>query len=518
MRRRKSKMAVLSICLTGLLVCLTACETSIGRPGREEKRAETETASGSLCSPEGMTSDLPETDSVMDSLTGSEALAQAELPQPYAGYLEVLEYIRWEGRDPNGVEYFTGQTEEFENNCFAICDVDRDGRQELLFHFSESSLAGMRETVYEYDMETDNLHKELTVWVNAEYYSNGIVKDPLSHNHGKDPTERGIWPYLVYEYDADEDAYHERYRVDAWDGELYQENFPAELDADGDKLVYCVGTVEAVGDVSVEDIEIMDGEEYRLWAETLMPSWCRIEPAYRPVTEEDKEGIRSAYAQAYAYGAQVECWLPGDEVFGPSLRDCLLYDMDRDGRLELITSLMEGTGRYSDNHFYRLTAAGEVEELLLVRLNNGREKESVDDFDIGGVARVQAYEDGGIVYYEGNDYVREGIYGVWVETGFYYLKDGIIYQDSIRIHEELFADGEQRKENVIHYYDMSWKEITKEQYEALREDYISDKQETAAYQNWTCFSRDETEGGALAPELTEEEIILRLFHSFLGSR
>lgn len=98
------------------------------------------------------------------------------------------------------------------------------------------------------------------------------------------------------------------------------------------------------------------------------------------------------------------------------------------------------------------------------------------------------------------------------------MKYGTVYQDSIRIREELFADGEQRKENVIRYYDMSWKEITKEQYEALREDCIRDKQETAAYQNWTCFSRDETEGGTLAPELTEKEIISRLFHSFLGSR
>lgn len=41
---------------------------------------------------------------------------------------------------------------------------------------------------------------------------------------------------------------------------------------------------------------------------------------------------------------------------------------------------------------------------------------------------------------------------------------------------------------------------------------------TAAYQNRTCFFRDETEGGALAPELTEKEIISRLFHSFPGSR
>ena len=64
---------------------------------------------------------------------------------------------------------------------------------------------------------------------------------------------------------------------------------------------------------------------------------------------------------------------------------------------------MEGTGRYSSNHFYGLAASGEAEELPIVRLHNGEEAENVDDFDIGGSTRVQAYEGDGIFYYEGND-------------------------------------------------------------------------------------------------------------------
>lgn len=503
---KENKRIALLICITMALLCLAACATGTRR--QDGTQVEAEISSGS--SPSAEEAEAPEE----DSLAGDGA--KAEFPQPCAGYLELLEFIRREGRDPNGVEYPGAEAGQFENNAFAICDVDGDGRQELLFNFNESSLADMRETVFDYDRKANILREELTAWVDTEYYSNGIVKASMSHNHGKDPAGRGICPYLVYEYDEDEEIYRERYRVDAWDGELYEENFPMELDTDGDKLLYCVNAAGVEGDSSAEDMEIkiMDGEEYRLWAEELMPSWCRIEPAYRPVTEKSAESIRSAWAQACAYGAQVERWLQEDDEFGLTLRDCLLYDMDRDGKLELVTSIMEGTGMYSDNHFYGLAASGEAEELPIVRLHNGKKTENVDDFDIGGSTRVQAYECDGIFYYEGNDYVREGVYGIWAKNGFYYLKDGTVYQDSIRSSEQLFADGEQRKEDETRYYNMAWEEITKEQYDALRDDYIRDKQETAVYQDWARFSQDELEGG----RLTKEEIVSRLFYSFLGSR
>lgn len=500
-------------------------------------------------------------------------MAEAELPQPYAEYMEILEQIRTEGRDSNGREYHSDRSGNFENNCFAILDVDGDGRQELLFRFNESYLGAMCEVVYEYDAETDTLREELAEWVDTEYYNVGtdaLVKVQMSHDHGKDPESRGVWPYMVYRYDAEQDSYRLLYTVDGWDGRINGEGFPDELDADGDKLLYCVTVQEGSGDTrasadislnesgkvsSEEDTLLLDREAYESWAEELLPQWSRINVAYHSMTEASMDRVRSAYRQAAVYAAQADVWFMEDEI-RPTLGNYLLYDLDNDGSLELTVSIMQGTGRYSYNHFYGLTDRGKVTELELVRLVGSEERDWNADFDLGRT-RIRAYQDrDGIIHYEGNDYVREGIYGGYDETGFYYLKDGVVYQDSIRGRTEIFGNGEDRQEDEIHYYgfaavsertrpeevpdaraeypsryeesgsaetkpayeegggeDIADEEITEEQYEAIWEEYVKDMTEIRVYQNWVYFTWDEITKG----DITEEIICLRLFDSCKGS-
>ncbi len=241
----EKKAAVIpAVCIS---VLLTACGLS-GQPGptgdsNRDPAMSAEVSSGVSA---GAFSETPsEAASGALSSERQEANVQwgiseyAELPQPYAKYLEVLEQIMAEGRDPNGREYYSDENyRNFENNCFAVLDVDGDGRQELVFNFNESTTGSMREVVYEYDQETDTLWEELADWVNTEYYPGGLVKVQWSHNHGRDPSERGGWPYDLYRYDPEENRYQLLYVVDAWDGQIYEKDFPYDLDADGDKLVY----------------------------------------------------------------------------------------------------------------------------------------------------------------------------------------------------------------------------------------------------------------------------------------
>lgn len=470
-----------------------------------------------------------------------EEMGGTELPQPYARYMESLEQIMTEGHDSNGREYYWNDSWHFENNCFAILDVDNDGRQELLFNFNESYMGNMCEVVYEYDEEADILREELVTWVSTDYYSNGMVKVEASHNHGKDPDGRGVWPYMVYQYDAERDSYQLLYSVDSWDGQVNEEDFPDELDINGDKLLYYVmveeaGAVESIsGNMSAgvsgsvqedasagsSDMIIFDWEEYSAWAEELMPEWSRIHVSYHRMTEDFMERVQDAYVQAASYAAQADEWFGGEEA-GSVSSDYLLYDLDGDGGLELTVSVMQGTGRYSYNHFYDLNANGKVTELEQVKLCDSKEWAWTGDFDIGGRTRIQAYQDNnGIIYYEGNDYCRAGIYGGDDETGFYYLKDGVVYQDSIRRRTEIFHE-EDGQEDEVYYYSISLdeggaaideKEITKEQYEAIREEYIREMAEIGVYQNWSYFRWDEIAQG----EISEEAICRKLFESVLGS-
>lgn len=520
-----------SMLLTALVSVMTAC----GRAESPGSTGGSETVGpenpGNFETEHGATSgeNMPGTalgaeleENMLGTVPGAEpgenmpGTAASELPQPYAGYMEALEQIRTEGHDPNGEEYTREESWNFENNCFAIADVDQDGKQELLFNFNESYMAEMREVVYAYDAETDALREELTCWVSTAYYSNGIVRVEMSHNHGKDPEGRGVWPYMVYEYDAEEDCYQLRYIVDSWDGRIHEEDFPDELDVNGDRLLYCV-TEENADTTGNEDVMIFDWEEYSAWAEECMPEWSRTDVVYHPMEEGFAEKVKSAYVQAAAYAAQSAVWFVGEEA-GVSC-GYLLYDLDGDGSLELVTSFMQGTGRYSENHFYGLSDGGEVTELELVRLCDSEERDWPADFDIGGVVCPPAYQDReGTIYYEGNDYTREGIYGGYEEDGFYYLREGVVYQDSIRQREQFFH-REDGGEDETHYYSMKADaaggtgEITEEQYEAIREEYIGDMTEIGVYQNWVYFRWDELTQG----NITEQAICMKLFESALGS-
>lgn len=66
--------------------------------------------------------------------------------------------------------------------------------------------------------------------------------------------------------------------VNGWDGELFTDDFPDELDRDDDKLVYRIT-------FDTEEV-IYDQAEYDAWAQELMRDSEKIEISYRPMTQE----------------------------------------------------------------------------------------------------------------------------------------------------------------------------------------------------------------------------------------
>lgn len=227
------------------------------------------------------------------ALTDEDSSVLNNSVQPYAKYAEVLEQILTERSDPNGRAYEdVDNGVKFENNCFAIADIDGDGRDELIFNFNESYMASMCEVVYDYDEETDTLREELITWVDNTYYSNGHVQAMSSHNQGYDPESRGTWPYLLYEYDELTDNYQSRYYVDSWDGFVFSEGylgevFPSELDTDGDGLLFYIEDVS-----SDTEREYMNREEYEKWAEIMIPEENKIDLVYHPMTETEIENLK----------------------------------------------------------------------------------------------------------------------------------------------------------------------------------------------------------------------------------
>ena len=213
----------------------------------------------------------------------------------YAKYSEALMQILTDRTDPDG-RYFDdgGQGVDFSRNCFAITDIDGDGRDEMIFNFNDTYMAAMREIVYDYDEENDTLRTELEdVFPFTTYYSNGYVKEEASHNHTCDPETRGIWPYNLYKYDADADSYINIGYVQCWDKLIFPTNyedeaFPDEFDEDGDNLLFFVGYFSKESDDV--DCTYMDRKEFEVWEQTMFPDEYKIDIEYHRMTiEEIKE-------------------------------------------------------------------------------------------------------------------------------------------------------------------------------------------------------------------------------------
>lgn len=156
-------------------------------------------------------------------------------------------------------------TENLSSENFAICDVNGDGKNELIIQRNSTYVAGQVERVY-----SANGNELLAEYPMTTYYDNGYVAAGWSHNQGVAGDK--LWPYTLYRYDSSAGKYVQEAAVDGWDKSLrdtclsYDETiipFPEDVDKDGDGFVYYIIT-EAGGYAPVYG-EPMDYADYALW-------------------------------------------------------------------------------------------------------------------------------------------------------------------------------------------------------------------------------------------------------------
>ena len=146
---------------------------------------------------------------------------------------------------------------DIEWNRFAVCDVDRDGRGELLL-LADSFYSGqIRTYIYEYKPETDTLHQQAVIYPGAEILAGDTLVSIAERNHSNASLSlgRSLTPYSIYQYDTATDTYQFVMEVSAWDKYCFSKNFREKADADGDGMVYCF-TPEGIW---------QDGAAYEAW-------------------------------------------------------------------------------------------------------------------------------------------------------------------------------------------------------------------------------------------------------------
>lgn len=148
------------------------------------------------------------------------------------------------------------------DNKFAIKDIDKDGKDELIVVYITTYVGGQVEIIYDYDGTTGSVREQFIEYPGVTHFDNGILKADWSHNQG---LAGRIWPYTLYQYNPEKDIYEAVAMVDAWDKTMadmdYDGNkFPDDVDKDGDLIVYYIMPPDEYGLKNP-----VDNDEYEKW-------------------------------------------------------------------------------------------------------------------------------------------------------------------------------------------------------------------------------------------------------------
>ena len=158
-------------------------------------------------------------------VTETETTVQADRASRIKAYQAALDNIYQNHILPDGSELRDDISGEMSGNKFAVYDVDHDGREELVFCYTATSMASMTAKIYDYDEASGELYEELSQFPMLTFYDNATIGAGISHNQGY---AGEFWPYTFYTYDAANDSYRAEYFVDAWDKSLSDVNYNGE--------------------------------------------------------------------------------------------------------------------------------------------------------------------------------------------------------------------------------------------------------------------------------------------------
>lgn len=200
--------------------------------------------------------------------------APAQADARHEAYLKTAQAFVEQHRLPDGETIASEEIDgDFAGNKMAICDVDGDGKPELLLRFTTAPMASQQEFVCGFDEGAGKITVKGTAFPGAEYCTGGCVKEPAAHNQG---LGGDFWPYAVSQYDPKTGKYEARGSVDAWSKKAYPTNpyendkpFPQNIDAVGDGFVYFIDDEGFAGAKGMD--KPVDTPVYQEWIKTRCP-------------------------------------------------------------------------------------------------------------------------------------------------------------------------------------------------------------------------------------------------------
>ncbi|MBQ9200600.1 MAG: hypothetical protein IJ141_10530 [Lachnospiraceae bacterium] len=284
--KRKICLAMIMVMLLSLVACTNgekkisgddnkSTDTTVNQEETKEDVTEEkydETGEIKKETDPGETTTEEKTEEAIEVTTESDEDINARM----VAYNEAIRAFIEEGRiPPFEEEYFE---EPSEMNQYAVCDVNSDGRDELLIRVNDGAMASL--AIYVFLYENDELRQIGTFFSDDDttFYDNKVVISPLSH--GAAGWGENFWGSDICIYNEELGEYEYKYVTDAWDSSVEDvwhgedEVFPIEADKDGNGMVYYV--IEYLNDEYVES-EPMDDEAYNSWLDEEVGKAQRID-------------------------------------------------------------------------------------------------------------------------------------------------------------------------------------------------------------------------------------------------
>lgn len=189
----------------------------------------------------------------------------------------------------NKKEEYTDSGVEFE---FSIVDVTGDGEWELLIL---SKIDGMEKnlSVLRYErndrQSTGQLITLIELWpVRVKFYKNGFVMEEWSHNQSR--VNGSIWPFNLYQYNADQRSYEYLVSAMSWKKDVETESlFFYDVDEDGNGEIYIIAYEQELGagmDISNKE-KWVDDSIYNEWYASIIEESQEINIFFEKLTEEN---------------------------------------------------------------------------------------------------------------------------------------------------------------------------------------------------------------------------------------
>lgn len=204
-----------------------------------------------------------------------------------------------------------------------------------------------------------------------------------------------------------------------------------------------------------------------------------------------------------------DVWLIRDY---PEYGSYAVYDLNGDGKLELLTEVVMGTGLFAENHFYQINETGDGIAEIPQDYYVGNADGGAEEFEIAWAKEYQKafLEEGtGIIYYLASDVTRNGAAEHYISEGAWFLENGRVQNVCYRRTHDVFSEED---ESTITYYDADCNEIDEQSWEQAYEDFISGKTEITCTISWKGLYPDE------ASIASKQEILAMLAESYREGR